>query len=133
MLYLAAGTAIPQRVHGAFVGDEEVKRVAEDWKQRGKAIYVEEVTKEQGAVIGMPSIPSGRDSDEEGEADELYDEAVEFVTQSRRASISAVQRRLRVGYNRAARLIETMEAVGVVSPMAANGNREVLVAPPPED
>ena len=93
----------------------------------------EEVTKEQGAVIGMPSIPSGRDSVEEGEADELYDEAVEFVTQSRRASISAVQRRLRVGYNRAARLIETMEAVGVVSPMAANGNREVLVAPPPED
>ena len=81
----------------------------------------------------MPSIPSGRDSVEEGEADELYDEAVEFVTQSRRASISAVQRRLRVGYNRAARLIETMEAVGVVSPMAANGNREVLVAPPPED
>ena len=133
MLYLAAGTAIPQRVHGAFVGDDEVKRVAEDWKQRGKAVYIEEVTKEQGAVIGMPSIPSGRDSDEDGEADELYDEAVEFVTQSRRASISAVQRRLRVGYNRAARLIETMEAVGVVSPMAANGNREVLVAPPPED
>ena len=133
MLYLAAGTSIPQRVHGAFVGDDEVKRVAEDWKQRGKAIYIDEVTQEEGAVIGMPGIPTVVDSEDDGEADELYDEAVLFVTQSRRASISAVQRRLRVGYNRAARLIETMEAAGVVSPMAANGNREVLVAPPPED
>jgi len=133
MLYLAAGTSIPQRVHGAFVGDDEVKRVADDWKQRGKAIYIDEVTQEEGAVIGMPGIPTVGDSEDDGEADELYDEAVLFVTQSRRASISAVQRRLRVGYNRAARLIETMEAAGVVSPMAANGNREVLVAPPPED
>jgi len=133
MLYLAAGTSIPQRVHGAFVGDDEVKRVADDWKQRGKAIYIDEVTKEEGAVIGMPGIPTAGDSEDDGESDELYDEAVLFVTQSRRASISAVQRRLRVGYNRAARLIETMEAAGVVSPMAANGNREVLVAPPPED
>ena len=133
MLYLAAGTSIPQRVHGAFVGDDEVKRVADDWKQRGKAIYIDEVTQEEGAVIGMPGIPTIGDSEDDGEADELYDEAVLFVTQSRRASISAVQRRLRVGYNRAARLIETMESAGVVSPMAANGNREVLVAPPPED
>jgi S-DNA-T family DNA segregation ATPase FtsK/SpoIIIE len=133
MLYLAAGTSIPQRVHGAFVGDDEVERVAEDWRQRGKAIYIDEVTQEEGAVIGMPGIPSGIDPNEDGEADELYDEAVLFVTQSRRASISAVQRRLRVGYNRAARLIEAMEAAGVVTPMAANGNREVLVAPPPED
>ena len=133
MLYLAAGTSIPQRVHGAFVGDDEVERVAEDWRQRGKAIYIDEVTQEEGAVIGMPGIPSGVDPNEDGEADELYDEAVLFVTQSRRASISAVQRRLRVGYNRAARLIEAMEAAGVVTPMGANGNREVLVAPPPED
>ena len=133
MLYLAAGTSIPQRVHGAFVGDDEVKRVADDWRQRGKAIYIDEVTQEEGAVIGMPGIPSVGDIDEDGEADELYDEAVLFVSQSRRASISAVQRRLRVGYNRAARLIETMEAAGIVSPMAANGNREVLVAAPPED
>ena len=133
MLYLAAGTSIPERIHGAFVGDDEVKRVAEDWRQRGKAIYIDEVTQEEGAVIGMPGIPFGGDPNEDGEADELYDEAVLFVTQSRRASISAVQRRLRVGYNRAARLIETMEAAGVVTPMAANGNREVLVAPPPED
>jgi len=133
MLYLAAGTSIPQRVHGAFVGDDEVKRVASDWRQRGKAKYIDEVTQEEGAVIGMPGIPTVGDSEDDGESDELYDEAVLFVTQSRRASISAVQRRLRVGYNRAARLIETMEAAGVVSPMAANGNREVLVAPPPED
>ena len=133
MLYLAAGTSIPQRVHGAFVGDDEVKRVADDWRQRGKAVYIEEVTKEEGSVVGMPGIPSGEDAEQDGESDELYDEAVAFVAQSRRASISAVQRRLRVGYNRAARLIETMEAAGIVSPMATNGNREVLVPPPPEE
>ena len=130
MLYLAPGTSIPQRVHGAFVGDEEVQRVADDWRQRGKAEYLDEVTKE-AAVVGMPGISS--DEDDDGEKDELYDEAVAFVAQSRRASISAVQRRLRVGYNRAARIIETMEEAGVVSPMATNGNREVLVPPPPED
>ena len=133
MLYLAAGTSIPQRVHGAFVSDDEVQRVAEDWRKRGKVDYIEEVTKEEGAVTGMPGIPTSSDGDSDGESDELYDEAVAFVTQSRRASISAVQRRLRIGYNRAARLIETMEGAGVVSPMASNGNREVLVAPPPED
>ncbi len=130
MLYLAPGTSIPQRVHGAFVGDEEVQRVADDWRQRGKAEYLDEVTKE-AAVVGMPGISS--DEEDDGEKDELYDEAVAFVAQSRRASISAVQRRLRVGYNRAARIIETMEEAGVVSPMATNGNREVLVPPPPED
>ncbi|MFL2701844.1 MAG: DNA translocase FtsK [Gammaproteobacteria bacterium] len=130
MLYLAPGTSIPQRVHGAFVGDDEVQRVADDWRQRGKADYLEEVTQES-VVVGMPGIAT--DEDEDGEKDELYDEAVAFVAQSRRASISAVQRRLRVGYNRAARIIETMEEVGVISPMATNGNREVLIPPPPED
>ena len=130
MLYLAPGTSIPQRVHGAFVGDDEVQRVADDWRQRGKAEYLEEVTQES-AVVGMPGIAT--DEEEDGEKDELYDEAVAFVAQSRRASISAVQRRLRVGYNRAARIIETMEEAGVVSPMATNGNREVLIPPPPED
>ena len=133
MLYLAAGTSIPQRVHGAFVGDDEVKRVADDWKKRGKAIYVDEVTKEEGEVIGMPGISTESIDDTDREADELYDEAVAFVTHSRRASISAVQRRLRVGYNRAARLIETMESAGIVSPMSTSGNREVLVPPSPED
>ncbi len=131
MLYLAPGTSIPQRVHGAFVGDDEVQRVADDWRQRGKAEYLDEVTKEEGAVSGMPGIASEEDAD--GEKDELYDEAVAFVAQSRRASISAVQRRLRIGYNRAARMIETMEEAGVLSPMASNGNREVLIPPPPED
>ena len=133
MLYLAAGTSIPQRVHGAFVGDDEVERVAEDWRNRGTVNYIEEVTQEEGEVIGMPGISSAVNSLENGEEDELYDEAVAFVTQSRRASISAVQRRLRVGYNRAARLIETMEVAGIVSPMASNGNREVLVSAPPEN
>ena len=133
MLYLAAGTSVPRRVHGAFVGDEEVKRVVDDWKTRGKVIYVDKVIQEEGAVTGMPSIPTGGDSDENAEADELYDEAVAFVAKSRRASISAVQRRLRVGYNRAARLIETMEQLGIVSPMASNGNREVLISPPSEE
>ena len=130
MLYISPGTSIPQRVHGAFVGDDEVKRVADDWRQRGKAEYLEEVTKEEGTVSGMPGIAS---ESEDGEKDELYDEAVAFVAQSRRASISAVQRRLRVGYNRAARIIETMEETGIVSRMATNGNREVLIPPPPED
>ena len=130
MLYISPGTSIPQRVHGAFVGDDEVKRVADDWRQRGKAEYLEEVTKEEGTVSGMPGIAS---ESEDGEKDELYDEAVAFVAQSRRASISAVQRRLRVGYNRAARIIESMEETGIVSPMATNGNREVLIPPPPED
>ena len=133
MLYLAAGTSIPQRVHGAFVGDDEVKRVAEDWRKKGKAIYVDEVTKEEGAVIGMPSLSSDSSEDLDGESDELYDEAVAFVTESRRASISAVQRRLRVGYNRAARMIETMEGAGIISAMSSSGNREVLVPAPPEE
>jgi S-DNA-T family DNA segregation ATPase FtsK/SpoIIIE len=131
MLYLAPGTSIPQRVHGAFVGDDEVQRVADDWRQRGKAEYLDEVTKEEGAVAGMPGIASEEDDD--AEKDELYDEAVAFVAQSRRASISAVQRKLRIGYNRAARMIETMEETGVLSPMASNGNREVRIPPPPED
>lgn len=131
MLYLAPGTSIPQRVHGAFVGDDEVQRVANDWRQRGKAEYLDEVTKDEGSVTGMPGIASDEDTD--GEKDELYDEAVAFVAQSRRASISAVQRRLRIGYNRAARMIETMEEAGVLSPMASNGNREVLIPPPVED
>jgi S-DNA-T family DNA segregation ATPase FtsK/SpoIIIE len=130
MLYLAPGTSIPQRIHGAFVGDDEVKRVADDWRQRGKAEYLDDVTKEEGVVAGMPGIVS---ESEDGEKDELYDEAVAFVAHSRRASISAVQRRLRVGYNRAARIIETMEESGIVTPMASNGNREVLIPPPPED
>ncbi|MFP5211979.1 MAG: DNA translocase FtsK, partial [Acidobacteriota bacterium] len=123
MLYLPPGTGYPQRVHGAFVADEEVHAVAEHLKQLGEPHYVE-------GVLGGPadSEEGGTDTDRFGEdSDPLYDEAVAFVINSRRASISAVQRQLRIGYNRAARLVEQMEASGVVSPMETNGNRTVLV------
>ena len=122
MLFLPPGTSIPVRVHGAFVSDEEVHSVVADWKQRGGPDYRTEVL-ETGAG-GAPSIVGDNDIEQ---SDELYDEAVAHVIETRRASISAVQRKLRIGYNRAARLIETMEAVGVVSEMDTNGSRQVLV------
>lgn len=124
MLYLPPGTALPQRVHGAFVSDDEVHRVVEDWKQRGAPAYLEEIL--TGQTEGEAFVKLDSDDDAE-QSDELYDEAVAFVLESRRASISAVQRKLRIGYNRAARLIESMEAAGVVSTMNTNGSREVLV------
>ena len=124
MLYLPPGTALPQRVHGAFVSDDEVHRVVEDWKQRGTPDYLEEIVIGQSDGEAFVKIDSDDDAEQ---SDELYDEAVAFVLESRRASISAVQRKLRIGYNRAARLIETMEAAGVVSAMNTNGSREVLV------
>ena len=123
MLYLPPGTGVPTRVHGAFVSDEEVHRVVEDWKLRSAPDYREDVLT-GGAEEPFVAIDSGNGSDED---DPLYDEAVAFVLESRRASISSVQRKLRIGYNRAARLIETMEAAGVVSEMGSNGSREVLV------
>ena len=134
MLYLPAGSPLPMRVHGAFVDDEEVHRVVESWKELGKPNYLESILEgasENEMLPGVAGTQSG-DEDNDDESDPLYDEAVEFVTQSRRASISAVQRKLRIGYNRAARMIETMERVGVVSEMNSNGSREVLVNPPPE-
>ena len=127
MLYLPAGQGVPVRVHGAFVGDDEVHRVVNDWKERAEPDYLEEITselQETGPIPGWSNESSGSDSDEN---DELYDEAVNFVLESRRASISSVQRKLRIGYNRAARLIEAMEAAGLVSEMNTNGTREVLV------
>ncbi len=126
MLYLPPGVGVPVRVHGAFVGDDEVHRVVNDWKSRAETNYVDEITsssQDTGPIPGWTGIDSGS-SDEQ---DELYDEAVNFVIESRRASISAVQRKLRIGYNRAARLIETMEEAGLVSEMSSNGSREVLV------
>lgn len=134
MLFLPPGTGVTIRVHGAFVDDHEVHKVVEDWKRRGEPNYLEEIT-DESAGAGVPGLPGG--SGEEGEegdseSDALYDEAVMIVTKSRKASISSVQRRLRIGYNRAARLIETMEAAGVVSEMGTNGSREVLAPPPPE-
>jgi len=133
MLYLPPGTGLPIRVHGAFVSDEEVHRVVEAWKARGAPDYIEEI------LVGAEESGSGFDgggdggSGEDSEEDPLYDEAVRFVTESRRASISAVQRKLKIGYNRAARMIEAMEMAGVVTSMNTNGSREVLAPPPTRD
>ena len=124
MLYLPPGTALPQRVHGAFVSDEEVHRVVEDWKRRCAPNYLEEITAGQAGEDAFVKLDGDGDTEQE---DNLYDEAVQFVLESRRASISSVQRKLRIGYNRAARLIEAMEAAGVVSAMGTNGSREILV------
>ncbi len=130
MLYLPPGTGLPVRVHGAFVSDDEVHRVVADWKRRGEPAYIDGLLEEVSAdaVPGMSQ--EGGDSGD-SESDEFYDEAVAFVTQTRRASISSVQRKMRIGYNRAARLIEAMEAAGVVTEMSSNGSREVLAPPPP--
>ncbi|AKM32223.1 hypothetical protein AB870_22060 [Pandoraea faecigallinarum] len=124
MLFLPPGTGYPQRVHGAFVADDEVHRVVEHWQQYGEPDYDESI------LAGDPADAAAADlfGDAAGdaEADPLYDEAAAFVLNSRRASISAVQRQLRIGYNRAARLIEQMEAAGLVTPMGRNGTREVV-------
>jgi S-DNA-T family DNA segregation ATPase FtsK/SpoIIIE len=132
MLYLPPGTGYPRRVHGAFVDDQEVVRVVEYLRQTGEPDYAEGVLDEPiegGAGFAAAGGDGNRGG---GETDPLYDQAVRLVTESRRASISAVQRRLKIGYNRAARMIEEMEAAGVVGPLQANGNREVLAPPPPE-
>jgi S-DNA-T family DNA segregation ATPase FtsK/SpoIIIE len=121
MLYLPPGTGYPQRVHGAYVADQEVHRVAEYLKGLGAPQYLEGVL--EGAAGDEEG---GEGGNAGGEADPLYDEAVSIVLKTRRASISQVQRQLRIGYNRAARLIEDMERAGLVSPMQSNGNREVL-------
>jgi len=131
MLFLPPGGGIPTRVHGAFVSDEEVHRVVADWKQRGKPVYIESITQSVDDLDMGAMNNSGADEGEEDDA--LYDEAVRFVTESRKASISAVQRKLRIGYNRAARMIESMEMAGVVSEMGSNGAREVIAPPPPRD
>jgi S-DNA-T family DNA segregation ATPase FtsK/SpoIIIE len=123
MLYLPPGTGYPQRVHGAFVSDQEVHRVVEYLKSRGQPQFIDDVLEgvegdtENGGITG----------EADTEADPLYDQAVDIVLKSRRASISLVQRHLRIGYNRAARLIEQMERAGLVSSMQTNGNREVIV------
>lgn len=130
MLYLPSGTNMPMRIHGAFVDDHEVHRVVADWKRRGAPNYLEGVVDESANNIPVPGLSSDSD-DDDLESDALYDEAIEFVTVTRKASISAVQRKLRIGYNRAARLVEAMEAAGVVSEAGHNGAREVLAPAPP--
>ena len=136
MLYLPPGTAMPERIHGAFVSDDEVHRVVQQLKASGRPDYIEGVLDEvqtmgDGVVVGATGLPEqGGGGDE---SDPLYDDAVRFVTDTRRASISGVQRRLKIGYNRAARLVEAMEAAGVVSGPEHNGDRSVLAPPPPRD
>jgi len=131
MLYLAPGTGLPSRVHGAFVDDHEVHRVVDDLKRRGNPEYIEEILK--GSRDGEGGSIPGIDPLNTEDSDPLYDEAVQFVTRTRRASISSVQRRLKIGYNRAARMIEEMERTGVVSPAQHNGTREVIAPEPVED
>jgi S-DNA-T family DNA segregation ATPase FtsK/SpoIIIE len=129
MLFLPPGTGYPQRVHGAFVADEEVHRIVEYLKQFGEPQY------EEGILEGPATEGAAQDlfgDAPDAEADPLYDEAVAFVVRTRRASISSVQRQLRIGYNRAARLVEQMETAGLVSPMGINGSREVLAPGPAE-
>ncbi|WP_367180780.1 DNA translocase FtsK 4TM domain-containing protein [uncultured Shewanella sp.] len=130
MLYLPPGTSVPIRVHGAFIDDHEVHKVVADWHARGKPQYIEAIIQGgEGEGVLLP----GEAAENSDDTDALYDEAVAFVTQSRRGSISSVQRKFKIGYNRAARIIEQMEAQGVVSAQGHNGNREVLAPPPPSD
>jgi len=129
MLYLPPGTGLPVRVHGAFVADDEVHRVCDDWRSKSEPDYLNEVLEgmhESGTPPGMGQLFG----DSDAEQDPLYDEALAFITQTRKASISGVQRKLKIGYNRAARIVESMEAVGVVSELQSNGQREVLAPPP---
>jgi DNA segregation ATPase FtsK/SpoIIIE, S-DNA-T family len=135
MLYLPPGTSIPTRVHGAFVSDQEVHRVVAGLKAASPPVYIDEIL--EGPRNPIPGFPSDDEEGEGGaadpESDPLYDEAVRIVTETRKASISGVQRRLKIGYNRAARLVEAMEAAGLVGPLQSNGAREIFGAAPPQE
>jgi S-DNA-T family DNA segregation ATPase FtsK/SpoIIIE len=132
MLFLPPGQGLPTRVHGAFVADHEVHKVAHALKRSGAPVYDDRILTGGSGVNDLGLLQEGLEGDDVsgGEDDPLYDEALKIVTESRRASISGVQRRLRIGYNRAARLIEEMERAGVVGPLQPNGSREVLAPPP---
>jgi len=132
MLYLSTGQPL-QRVHGAFVADHEVHKVASFLKKSGEPVYEEQILTGETGVNDQGFLQEGGNGEGggNGESDPLYDEALKIVTETRRASISGVQRRLRIGYNRAARLIEDMERAGVVGPLQPNGSREVIAPPPP--
>jgi S-DNA-T family DNA segregation ATPase FtsK/SpoIIIE len=137
MLYMPPGTGLPVRVHGAYVADEEVHRVVAHWRERGgEPDYVEGMLDgalsgesiDTGSAVGFGGLQTTlQEAGVDGESDALYDQAVAVVLQHKRASISLVQRHLRIGYNRAARLLEQMEKSGVVSAMATNGNRDIIV------
>lgn len=130
MLYLPPGSSHTTRVHGAFASDDDVHAVVNNWKARGKPNYIEEITSgEQSPETLLP----GEKMEGDEEMDPLFDQVVEHVVQSRRGSVSGVQRRFKIGYNRAARIVEQLEAQGIVSAPGHNGNREVLAPPPPKD
>lgn len=130
MLYLPAGSSHAVRVHGAFASDDDVHAVVNNWKARGKPNYIEEITSgDQGPEAMLP----GEKSEAEEDTDPLFDQVVEHVVQSRRGSVSGVQRRFKIGYNRAARIIEQLQAQGIVSAPGHNGNREVLAPAPPRE
>jgi S-DNA-T family DNA segregation ATPase FtsK/SpoIIIE len=131
MLYNPPGTSITTRVHGAFVDDHEVHAVVADWKERGVPQYIDEIL--NGEATAEVLLPGEQAEGDDQEYDAFYDDAVAFITETRRASVSSVQRKFRIGYNRAARLVEQMEQSGVVSSPGHNGNREVLAPPPPKD
>ncbi len=129
MLYLPPGSGVPVRVHGAFVDDQEVHNVVAELKKHSEPLYIDEITSGASDADGMGGF--GLDEEKSTDTDPLYDHVIEFIAKNRRASISSVQRRFKIGYNRAARIIEELEATGVVGPME-NGSREVLVPPPQE-
>ncbi len=132
MLYIGPGTSNLVRVHGAFVSDQEVHRVVNHLRKQGRPAYLEGIldgSNEDAASLVIPGMTSVQGAD--AESDPLYDQAVYIVTDTRRASISGVQRRLKIGYNRAARMLEQMEETGIVGPLQSNGAREVLAPPPP--
>ena len=132
MLYVAPGTSVPVRVHGAFVSDQEVHKVTGHLKGKSEPEYMTEILELSSEPVPGLSPANGGGTGDDTEADPLYDQAVMIVTQTRKASISGVQRRLKIGYNRAARMIEHMEETGVVGPMETNGSRQVLAPAPPE-
>jgi S-DNA-T family DNA segregation ATPase FtsK/SpoIIIE len=128
MLYLPPGTSLPTRVHGAFVADHEVHAVVRNLKKAGQPRYIDEIveapTSLTPGLTGLETLPG---DDIDAEQDPLYDQAVQVVMETRKASISGVQRRLKIGYNRAARMVESMEQAGLVGPLQSNGSREILI------
>jgi S-DNA-T family DNA segregation ATPase FtsK/SpoIIIE len=130
MLYLPSGSSMPIRIHGAFVSDNEVHQVVKALRASGTPQYINDVLAgPAGDVPGLEPAQGGGELD--GEQDPLYDQAVRIVTETRKASISGIQRRLKIGYNRAARMVETMEEAGIVGSLQTNGFREVIAPPPP--
>ncbi|MFZ8887050.1 MAG: DNA translocase FtsK [Steroidobacteraceae bacterium] len=134
MLYMPPGTSVPTRVHGAFVSDQEVHRVVDSLRHGSAPVYLDEVLSgPTGPVPGLPGEEGEGSGEGDPEQDPLYDEAVKVVLETRKASVSGVQRRLKIGYNRAARMVEAMESAGLVGPLQPNGSREVLIDAPAED